>query len=136
MNNENRWRQRFQNFSHAYALFVEIIEDHDVQQLSDLEKEGFIQRFEYTFELAWKTLKDYLEDSGFEVKSPKETIRQAFHNEYITDGEVWMQALEARNRTSHTYNKEVLNNTVDFLVNDFYPTLRDMYFYFEKEAKQ
>jgi hypothetical protein len=47
-----------------------------------------------------------------------------------------MQALEARNRTSHTYNKEVLNNTVDFLVNDFYPTLRDMYFAFEKEANQ
>ncbi len=135
MNNEIRWRQRFQNFSRAYALFAEIIES-DMEKLSDLEKEGFIQRFEYTFELAWKTLKDYLEDSGFEVKSPKETLRLAFQNEYISDGEVWMQALEARNRTSHTYNKEVLNETIVFLVESFYPTLRDMNLYFEKEVEE
>ena len=126
MNNEPRWQQRFEHFQKAYSNFSEVAIG-GIEDLSDLEKEGFVQRFEYTFELAWKTLKDYLNENGFDINSPKETIRQAFQNETIVAGEVWMEALKKRNLTSHTYNAEVLNNTVNFLVEAFYPVLEKMH---------
>ena len=128
MNNEIRWKQRFEHFQNAYKNFAEVAVE-GVDDLSNLEKEGFVQRFEYTFELAWKTLKDYLTENGFDLNSPKEVIRQAFQSEIITEGEVWMEALKKRNLTSHTYNADVLNNTVHFLVDEFYPVLEKMHHY-------
>ena len=132
MNNEIRWQERFENFKKAYKNFSDIAV-MDVGRLSDLEKEGFVQRFEYTYDLAWKTLKDYLLAQGFDLNSPREVFRQAFQNEIITDGEVWMESISKRNLVSHTYNAEVLNKTVDFLVNDFFPVLEKMHRRLEKE---
>jgi nucleotidyltransferase substrate binding protein (TIGR01987 family) len=126
MNNELRWQQRFTNFDKAYRNFIQIA-DCQLEDLSKLEKEGFVQRFEYTLELAWKTLKDYLLEQGFDLASPKEVIRQAFQNEIITDGEVWMEALSRRNLTSHTYNPEVLEKTLAFLRTEFYPVIEKMH---------
>jgi nucleotidyltransferase substrate binding protein (TIGR01987 family) len=63
MNQDIRWKQRFQNYDRAFILLRSAIEDNDLEKLSALEQEGTIQRFEYTFELAWKTLKDYLTDN-------------------------------------------------------------------------
>lgn len=126
MNNELRWQQRFDNFDKAYRNFIQIA-DYQLEDLSNLEKEGFVQRFEYTLELAWKTLKDYLLEQGFDLASPKEVIRQAFQNEIITDGEVWMEALSRRNLTSHTYNPEVLEKTLAFLRTEFYPVIEKMH---------
>lgn len=126
MNNEIRWQQRFQNFERAYRQFSEIAQA-DLNALSNLEKEGFVQRFEYTLELAWKTLKDYLFENGYDLNSPKEVLRQAFQNEIIIAGEVWMESLKKRNLTSHTYDDDVLNDTVAFLQNDFYPVLENFY---------
>ncbi len=78
--------------------------------MSDLEKEGVIQRFEYTFELAWKTLKDYLVYSGvaFDQITPRSVIKQAFTAKIITDGQTWIDMLEQRNAMSHTYDNEKL----------------------------
>lgn len=132
MNNEIRWKQRFENFQSAYNNFSEVAV-MEMEDLSNLEKEGFIQRFEYTFELAWKTLKDYLIENGFDLNSPKEVIRQAFQSEVIVEGEVWMEALKKRNLTSHTYNADVLNNTVNYLVDEFYPVLEKMHNYLSAE---
>lgn len=126
MNNEIRWQQRFQNFERAYKQFSQI-GLADLDQLSDLEKEGYVQRFEYTFELAWKTLKDYLLENGQDLSSPKEIIRQAFQNEIIVEGEVWMEALKKRNLTSHTYDDVVLIKTITFLKEEFYPVLEKLY---------
>jgi nucleotidyltransferase substrate binding protein (TIGR01987 family) len=126
MNNELRWKQRFANFDRAYRNFIQIA-DYRLEDLSDLEKEGFEQRLEYTLELAWKTLKDYLLEQGCDLTSPKEVIRQAFQNEIITDGEVWMEALSRRNLTSHTYNPEVLEKTLTFLREEFYPVIQKMH---------
>lgn len=126
MNNELRWQQRFANFDKAYRNFIQIA-DYQLEDLSNLEKEGFVQRFEYTLELAWKTLKDYLLEQGFDLASPKEVIRQAFQNEIITDGEVWMEALSRRNLTSHTYNPAVLEKTLAFLRTEFYPVIEKMH---------
>ena len=132
MNNELRWQQRFVNFDKAYRNFIQIA-DHDIEKLSDLEKEGFVQRFEYTLELAWKTLKDYLLEQGFDLASPKEVFRQAFQNEIITDGEIWMEALNRRNLSSHTYNAQVLEQTLTFLREEFYPVIVKMHAYLENE---
>ncbi|WP_404359242.1 nucleotidyltransferase substrate binding protein [Methylotuvimicrobium sp. KM1] len=132
MNNEIRWQQRFQNFERAFKQFAEIA-DADLNALSNLEKEGFIQRFEYTIELAWKTLKDYLLENGFDVNSPKDVFRQAFQNETIDDGEIWMDALKKRNLTSHTYNEVILNDTLNFLQQDFYPVIEKLYRHLKTE---
>jgi nucleotidyltransferase substrate binding protein (TIGR01987 family) len=83
MDQSVRWKQRFENFEKAYKRLQEVI---DTPELNELERNGLIQRFEFTVELAWKTLKDFLNAEGFDIKSPKETIRQAFQSGYIGDG--------------------------------------------------
>ena len=100
-----RWQYRFQSFSRAYSLLREAAED-DPGRLSDLEREGLIQRFEYTFELAWKTLKDRLEYDGVQVPTvtPRTVIRSAFAAKLIDDGESWIDMLADRNAMSHEYD--------------------------------
>ncbi|MFV0554964.1 MAG: HI0074 family nucleotidyltransferase substrate-binding subunit [Mangrovibacterium sp.] len=133
MNNDIRWKQRFQNFEKAYLLLNEVA-DYDVMQLSQLEKEGVVQRFEILIELSWKVLKDYLENEGYdEVKNGKQTIRQAFQDEIITDAEAWMDALQQRNLTSHTYDDSILESSVSFIMNNFHPIVRELYHKLKKE---
>ncbi len=126
MNNDIRWKQRFENFEKAFLLLNEVT-DKEIHLYSQLEKEGIVQRFEIIIELSWKVLKDYLENEGYDIKTPKQIIRQAFQDEVITDGEQWMTALEQRKLTSHTYNNEILEETVTYIVDDFYPIVRDLY---------
>lgn len=101
-----RWRYRFDNYKRAFLLIREAIETAEERELTQLEKEGVIQRFEYTWELAWKVMKDYLEYSGviLETTTPRSVIRAAFSANIIEDGEGWMRALDARNRMAHTYD--------------------------------
>ncbi|MBY0405848.1 MAG: nucleotidyltransferase substrate binding protein [Cyanobacteria bacterium] len=101
-----RWQYRFDNFKRAYLLLREGIEASQERALSQLEKEGLIQRFEYTMELAWKTMKDYLEFQNVVLAqiTPRAIVKEAFSAKLITDGQVWMDALDARNKMSHTYN--------------------------------
>ena len=128
MNNDVRWKQRFQNFEKAYLLLDEAVH-RKMEELSQLEKEGVIQRFEILIELSWKTLKDYLENQGYDdVHNGKQAIRKAFQDEIIHDAENWMKALEKRNMTSHTYDDAILRQTLDFIINNFYPVVRDLYF--------
>jgi len=127
MNNDIRWKQRFQNFERAYLLLSEVA-GKDINSFSQLEQEGIVQRFEILIELSWKVLKDYLENQGYDdVKNAKKAIRQAFQDELITKAETWMSALQLRNLTSHTYDEEILKETVTFVTNDFYPIVRDLY---------
>ncbi|MBV5302202.1 MAG: nucleotidyltransferase substrate binding protein, partial [Methylococcales bacterium] len=100
MSNENqdiRWKQRFSNFSRALSLLREAMEE-DVFSLKQLEKEGIIQRFEYTFELAWKVLKDKMEFDGIVLDqiSPKAVVRQAFSAKYINDPDTWLKMIGDR----------------------------------------
>ncbi|MDK2919774.1 MAG: hypothetical protein PWQ37_2507 [Candidatus Petromonas sp.] len=120
-----RWRQRFENFSKAYCQFSSAISDFD--KLSVLEKEGLIQRFEYTFELAWKTLKDYLESQEVKVNFPREVIKAAFHYGLIEDGDVWMDMLEKRNLMAHTYNEERFKLAVKKIKESYYKAISQVY---------
>ena len=116
MNREIRWKQRFSNFKKATMQLTEFIEKGE---LNKFEVQGLIQCFEYTFELAWKTLKDYLEEEGLSVKSPRETIQIAFQSEFITDGHAWIDALEKRNLMAHTYD-EARANEAEILIREKY----------------
>ncbi|MDN5301083.1 MAG: hypothetical protein PWQ60_597 [Thermoanaerobacteraceae bacterium] len=98
-----RWKQRFENFKKAVMQFTEFIEK---DELNKFEVQGLIQCFEYTFELAWKTMKDYLEQEGFDVKSPRNVIQTAFQIQLITDGHTWIDALEKRSRAKGNYKPE------------------------------
>ena len=122
-NNDNiRWKQRFQNFSKAFDYLEDAIniESPDVTQ-----KAGLIQFFEMSFELAWKTMKDYLEDQGFiDVKSPRDTIKKAFEIELLADGAGWLKALVDRNLTSHTYEEETAIEVERLIRENYFPLLK------------
>ena len=92
-NQDIRWKQRFQNYEKAFNRLSRAIEIVRITPDDDLLQSGLVQTYEYTFELAWKTLKDYLEMEGFLLRSPRETIRQGFQSGYITNAEDWLQAL-------------------------------------------
>lgn len=100
-----RWEQRFANYRKALNQLQRFI---DKGELSILEKQGLIKAFEYTYELAWSTIKDFLEFRGqTDIFGSRDAIRKAFETNLIEDGESWMDMLKSRNLTSHTYNEEV-----------------------------
>ncbi len=113
-----RWKQRFLNYQKAYSKLAEVVENNTLDKLSDLEKEGLIQRFEYTYELAWKVMKDYLEYQGITgITGSRDAIREAFQKGLIAEGERWMDMIKSRNQTAHLYNeataKEIAESIMD-----------------------
>ena len=130
-----RWKQRLQQFIKAEKRLSDAL-TNGFEVLSRLEQEGVIQRFEYTFELAWKVLKDLLFYEGFDVKSPREVIRQAFESEYINedDTETALDALEKRNLLTHTYEESTMLEALDLIENQFQPMLTRLLKTLEKKA--
>ena len=118
-----RWQQRYQQFSNAYALLEHAIA---IQQPSVVERAGIIQFFEMAFELAWKLLKDYQQSEGYDLNSPRAAIKQAFQNGLIEDGHRWIQALEDRNLTTHTYNEATAVLVEQKIRQDYYPVLQQL----------
>jgi nucleotidyltransferase substrate binding protein (TIGR01987 family) len=121
-----RWKQRFNNFEKAFLFFDEVIEK---PVYSPLETAGLVQSFEFTFELAWKTIKDYLYLQGIETKFPREAIKKGYETHIIDDGHTWLHMLEKRNELSHTYNSDVAENAVDIIKNRYYLAIRQVYEY-------
>lgn len=119
-----RWRQRFENFEKSYQL-LEKYSHQDI--MTDLEKAGMIQLFEMTFELAWKVIKDYLEAQGFSIKSPREAIKQGFQIELLDNGHIWMDALENRNLTTHTYDESLTNKILIKIIEEYLPQIEKLY---------
>ena len=99
-NDEIRWQQRFENFERAWLQLNAACAQ---SSYSELELAGLVQMFEFTFELARKTLKDLLFYEGYEVNSPRDAIRQGFAAGLIQNAELWLVALESRNRLSHIH---------------------------------
>lgn len=125
-----RWRQRFYNFEKAYKLLSQYI--HKPIE-TELERAGIVQFFEISFELAWKVMKDYLEAQEFQVKSPRETIKQAYQIGLIEDGHIWMDGLADRNLTVHTYDEKLAEKMVGDIEKIYFPQLEKLY---EKLAKE
>ncbi|HEX8332233.1 MAG TPA: nucleotidyltransferase substrate binding protein [Segetibacter sp.] len=113
-----RWQRRFNNFKKA---FIQLREAVEIEHYSSLEKEGLIQRFEYTYELAWKTLKDFLEHKGNEgILGSRDAIKLAFQLGIIEDGEAWMRMIKSRTLTSHTYDEETANEIATAVKEDYF----------------
>lgn len=118
---QKRWQQRFQNFERAFLLLEEATH---IKKPSVVESAGMIQFFEMTFELGWKVLKDYLEEGGYIVKSPREAIKLAFQQSIVLNGEQWLQALGDRNLTVHIYNETQAEQIEKHIRCDYYPLLK------------
>lgn len=118
----DRWGQRFETFVRALELLREPIHS-GVERLNTLEKEGLVQRFQTCLELAWKTLKDYLESEGFPftAATPRSVLKEAFAAGILEDGQVWMDMLDHRNLLSHTYNEKTFEAALDAVEQSYRP---------------
>lgn len=136
MNQEKdiRWEQRFSNYVKAFhkldQAVTRIKEDYGIDErgaideddfLDDIIKEGLIQRFEYTHELAWNVMKDYaIYQGNTAITGSRDATREAFSIGLITDGKVWMNMIVSRNKTSHTYNEATADEIFHLIVHDYH----------------
>ncbi|MFO7646381.1 MAG: nucleotidyltransferase substrate binding protein [Desulfosarcina sp.] len=119
-----RWIQRFSNYQKALGQLKKFI---DKGELSELEDQGLIKAFEYTYELAWTTLKDFLEYRGqTDIFGSRDVIRKAFQLNLINDGHRWMDMLASRNKTSHTYNRETAQEICQAVKNDYFSLFQQL----------
>jgi len=140
-NKDIRWIQRLSNFSSAYTLLRGELLHKNVDQFNQLEQEGLVQRFEYTFELMWKTMKDYLQAEEVEITiiSPKNVIKAAGQSGLLeaadADGEVLLEMLESRNMLTHTYDFERFKAILEKIKKDYLAQIERVYKYFEGAVK-
>ncbi len=134
--NDIRWKQRFDNYLRALQTLTHGVALARTRALSELEQQGLIQGFEFTHELAWNVLKDYLDDKGIVgLIGSKDATRSAFRNGLIENGETWMTMIQDRNLTSHTYNPDVAQAVVKHILESFYPAFERMAHTFAALAK-
>ncbi|MCL2739967.1 MAG: nucleotidyltransferase substrate binding protein [Oscillospiraceae bacterium] len=133
MEKDIRWKQRFQNLEKAEKLLAEIV-DFD-ENSPKLEREGFIQRFEVTFELAWKTLKDFLDYLGNNIPTitPRSVVKEAFSAGVIEGGQVFIDMLESRNTMSHLYDEEKFNEIFAKIKNEYQPVISKLCDYLREQ---
>ncbi len=120
MNKEIRWKQRFVNFEKAFQTLERTVA---IENPSEAERGGLIQFFEVAFELSWKTLKDYLGAGGFQVKSPRDVLKQAFQAGIIQNGHAWKEALDDRDLALLIYEEEIAQNLESLIRNKYYPLM-------------
>ena len=129
--------QRFSNFTKAFDKLKQSVkyiqqnfsseESLNDEILDEMLKEGLIQRFEYTHELAWNVMKDYAEYQGNpNIGGSRDASREAFQLKLITNGQIWMDMISNRNKTSHTYNEEIANEIYDKILNEYYPAFIEL----------
>ena len=129
-----RWKQRFQNYEKAFSRLKEAI---DMEGLNELERNGLIQRFEFTLDLSWKVLKDYLEEKGFVFKpSPKDTLRMAQQGEFITYAQELIDGLDIRNTLSHDYSGEKFERLEEVLREETFVALEKLYHFLVVENQR
>ncbi len=116
-----RWMQRFKHFEQAYSQLEKAVALSKKRPLSELEEQGIIQAFEYTHELAWNVLKDFLEEQGVrDLYGSKDSSREAFKRGLIENGDAWMDMIQSRNLTSHTYNRDIAQQIVQAILENYY----------------
>ncbi|MBF0207503.1 MAG: nucleotidyltransferase substrate binding protein [Oligoflexia bacterium] len=128
--NEIRWRQRFQNFEQSYLFLSKSLE---TKSYNDLEIGGLIKAFEFTFELAWKTVKDYLDAMGDTVKFPREVIKEGFKSELIEDRSTWIEMLDKRNELSHTYDRCEFLKIINLIRDKYFVAITQVYIYLKNK---
>ena len=109
------------SFRKAFGQLSNAVQLAGVRDLSELERQGLIQAFEFTHELAWKTLKDFLESRGAtDLYGSKDVTREGFASGLLENGEPWMEMIQSRNRTSHTYNEETANQITEAIITSYH----------------
>lgn len=125
MNSDIRWRQRFENYERAFNQLKRFKEK---KELNEFEEQGLIKCFEYTYELAWNTIKDFLTYEGITgVYGSRDAFRQAYNKGLIHDGELWMRMIDDRIQTVHTYNEELAELIEIRILEDYYPLFESFY---------
>lgn len=120
MEQDIRWKQRFSNYKKALSILQSAVNLSKERQLSELEQQGLIQSFEFTHELAWKLLKDYLEYQGITgIVGSRDAVRNAFSRSLITNAEIWMEMIESRNLSSLTYDSERAATIIRKICDDY-----------------
>ncbi|MGQ0827287.1 MAG: HI0074 family nucleotidyltransferase substrate-binding subunit [Bacteroidota bacterium] len=133
-NKDIRWKQRFQNFEKAFFKLKEAIE---LKNPNELERNGLVQRFEFTLDLSWKVMKDYLEAKGFNFKpSPKDTFRQAKEGGFFDQAQELIDGLDIRNELSHDYSGEKFEKSENKLRREIFPALEKLYQFYVNERGQ
>ena len=116
--NDIRWHQRFSSYNKALSQLSKFIEKGE---LNELEEQGLIKAFEYTYELDWNTMKDFYEDQGETgIQGSRDAIRLAFNRALIKDGDAWMSMIQNRIRTAHTYNEETADEIAEQIIHTYY----------------
>lgn len=126
MNEQNdiRWEQRFSNYRKALSQLKDVV---GLEKPNRFEEQGLIKAFEFTFELAWNTLKDFLEYQGFSgIVGSRDAIRTAFRESIVSDGQAWMRMIESRNKTSHTYNEKTARDIAQDVRTDYFPAFQEL----------
>jgi nucleotidyltransferase substrate binding protein (TIGR01987 family) len=128
MKNGNvRWIQRFSNYKKALLQLEEAVALARKRPLSQLEKQGLIQGFEYTYELGWNTLKDFLQNQGNQsVYGSRDAIQEAFKMGLVTDGDAWMEMFKDRNKTTHTYNQQTADDITNAINKTYYELFKKL----------
>ena len=117
-NQAARWIQRFNHFSKALAQLTRFVQKGN---LNEFEKQGLIQSFENTYELAWNTIKDYFEDQGETgIHGSRDAFRLAFRRGLIDNGHTWMEMIKSRTLTTHTYNEDIAEEIAGEILKTYY----------------
>jgi nucleotidyltransferase substrate binding protein (TIGR01987 family) len=116
-----RWTQRFNNYQKALDQLSYVVNLSHARELTMIEQQGLIQAFEFTFELSWNVMKDFLESRGVSgIIGSRDAIRQAFNRGIIQDGQEWMEMINSRNQTSHSYDADEADLISEKVVNEYY----------------
>jgi nucleotidyltransferase substrate binding protein (TIGR01987 family) len=127
MEQDVRWKQRFANYRRALSQLSAQVAKADTDTVNDTLELAIIQAFEFTFELGWQVLKDFLEDQGYnELYGSKNAIRKAFERGLITDGQVWLDMIDSRNNSVHTYDEKTADTIFADILNKYYPEFLEL----------
>lgn len=135
MNLDIRWQQRFENLGKARSRLLEALNGTASEPNNHLYQIALIGAFQFTFELCWKTMKDYLAYNGIQVSLPREVIKQAFHHGLIPDGQVWIDMLEERNLMAHVYQEPAALEAKKSICDRYAPAIDLMYHYLLERKK-
>ena len=118
-----RWRQRYSNLVKAFRQLEKGVL---LESPNEIEVQGIIQSFEFTFELCWKTLKDYMESQGIAAPFPREVIKQAYRYNLLSNGELWLEMLSKRNLLAHTYDEKIADEAHQLITKHYFASIRQL----------
>jgi len=127
MPDDIRWIQRFNNYKKALAALERAVTAAQERDLNEMEEQGLVKGFEFTFELSWNLLKDYLESKGFkDFHGSKDTFKLSFQEGLISDGELWMEMIDNRNRSSHTYEESIARQIISVVLTKYFTKFKEL----------